>query len=75
MSLKKFQVHIESLTVRLLTLEPNAKSGTAGYELRRSISRLFTRLLIVLPMALVTGMNSEVFTILVDFYRDLTSNS
>ncbi|HEY3302991.1 MAG TPA: hypothetical protein VGL70_05585 [Candidatus Binatia bacterium] len=40
-----------------------------------SLSRFFTRLLIVLPSVFLTGFSPEIFNIMVDFYRDLTGRS
>jgi len=73
--LKKLQQSLQSLAFRVLTLELTTKTETQGRELVRSIARLFSRLLIVLPSILLTGVSTEVFTILTDFYRDLTGRT
>ncbi|HEY2990951.1 MAG TPA: hypothetical protein VGL11_24780 [Candidatus Binatia bacterium] len=75
MSLKKLQLGFENLALRVLNFDSDSKYETRAAAVVRSISRLCTRLLIVLPAVLITGVNSELFNILTDFYRELTGRS
>jgi len=72
---KQNKLSLQDIGLHVLSLEFQPKSETRAHKLCASLSRFFTRLLIVLPSVFLTGYSPEIFNIMVDFYRDLTGRS
>jgi len=72
---KQNKLSLQDIGFHVLSFEFQPKSETQAHKLCASLSRLFTRLLIVLPSVFLTGYSPEIFNIMVDFYRDLTGRS
>lgn len=73
--MKKRQLSLQHIWFRVLSFEFQSRAETRAHKLCVSLSRFFTRLLIVLPSVFLTGFSPEIFNIMVDFYRDLTGRS